>query len=103
MQLLLPYLRIFAQKIYDYERRNHFSEKLMAGGLDAVDGLGRRGWGVSAAVWGAGVGDVLGWIFEEVGGGVREGVEIGLKRSGPGMAWEKTSGGLDNEITREWA
>jgi len=80
LSFLLPYIRIVLKRIYEYERRNRVTERVLAGSIETVDGLGRRGWGVSAAVWSAGFGDLFGWLFEEVGSGVREGVGQGLVR-----------------------
>lgn len=80
ISFLLPYIRLVLQRIYDYERRNHIAERVLAGSIDTVDGLSRRGWGVSAAVWGAGLSDFFGWVLEELGSGVRDGVGQGLQR-----------------------
>ncbi|KAI9741414.1 MAG: hypothetical protein M1818_004220 [Claussenomyces sp. TS43310] len=76
----LPYIRLFLKRAYDYERKNRVTERVLAGSLETADGLSRKGWGLSAAIWGAGLGDVLGWMLEEVGAGVREGVGEGMGR-----------------------
>lgn len=80
LSLLLPYIKLFLRKAHEYERTHHVTETLLRSGLGAFDELGKRGVGVSAAVWGAGVGDLCGWVLEEIGAGVRDGVEGGLVR-----------------------
>jgi hypothetical protein len=47
-QFLLPYLRVLLNRAYQYERQHRITEKVLASGVDVVDGMGRKGWGVSA-------------------------------------------------------
>lgn len=83
------------RRMHEYERQHHVTERFLQSGVGAVDEIGKRGFGIGAVVWGAGIGDLMGWFLEEVGAGVREGVEGGLmKVSGAGSSNAATSLGV---------
>lgn len=56
--------------------------RALQGTLSVMDEMGRKGMGVSATIWGIGVGECVGWVLEEIGSGVREGMKEGVGRLG---------------------
>lgn len=74
------------------EQQHHIVARVLHGGVGVVDGAGRKGINASAAIWGIGVGESVGWILEEIGGGVREGVKEGVGR------FREGSGALDRSL-----
>ena len=86
VQFVLPYLKVLLQAAYQFERSHQISEKLLASGMDTVDGIGKIGMKSGTALWGSGValglGEVVAWIAEGVSGGIQEGLGEGMARVG---------------------
>jgi hypothetical protein len=86
VQFILPYIKVILRAAYEYERTHHISEKVLAGSIDTVDGLGRIGIRGSGAVWGSslalGLGEVVSWVVDGVSGGIQEGLGEGMARVG---------------------
>jgi hypothetical protein len=86
VQFLLPYIKVLIRAAYEYERTHHISEKVLAGSIDTVDGLGKMGVRGGGAIWGSGlalgVGEAVNWIVDGVSGGIHEGLGEGMARVG---------------------
>jgi hypothetical protein len=83
-QFLLPYIRIFLKNAYEYERTHRISEKVLASSIDVIDVFGKRTAGITAALWGMGLGEVITWVVNGVAGGIQEGIGEGLNVVGAG-------------------
>jgi hypothetical protein len=81
VQFLLPYLKVLLQGAYDFERKNHISEKVLATSVNTVDGLGK--FGVNSGLL-LGVAQCVAWVTEGVSGGIQDGLGEGMKRVGLG-------------------
>ncbi|MCJ1461719.1 hypothetical protein MMC07_000317 [Pseudocyphellaria aurata] len=91
LQLILPYLKLFLRRAYQYERTHHMTEWILVTGIEAADLMGKRGADVLRAVlWRRDrrVSDLLVagmlWWVDGIWGGVQEGLGVGMARIG----WE---------------
>ncbi|MCJ1224990.1 hypothetical protein MMC12_001637 [Toensbergia leucococca] len=84
-QLVLPYVKIFLQNAYKYERAHHISEKILATSIDTADNLSKKSLNVVEVILTTGNGRVgellagmLAWWIEGITGGIHEGVGEGM-------------------------
>jgi hypothetical protein len=84
-QFILPYVKILLASAYQYERTHRISEKILARSMDTVDGIGKRGLTITAAIYGIGDGkvgqalnEVISWVVKGVTGGIHDGVGEGM-------------------------
>ncbi|MCJ1477459.1 hypothetical protein MMC13_006131 [Lambiella insularis] len=82
---ILPYVKVFLQNAYKYERTNHISERLFAASLDTMDQVGKKGIGVAGVVLQSGNGrlgavaaGIVSWWIDGISGGIRDGVGEGI-------------------------
>ncbi len=85
LQFILPYLKYLVSAAYQYDREHKISEKILSHSIETVEGLGKTGLGITAAVYGIGdgkVGDMISqaivWFVEGVTGGIHEGLGEGM-------------------------
>jgi len=86
LALVLPYVRLFVQTAYRYEREHHISERLFSHTLTSADAIGKRAFTIGQAVCsindgrvGELVEEVLGWWIKGITGGIHEGVGEGME------------------------
>jgi hypothetical protein len=104
VQFLLPYTKVILKAAWQYERTHRIAERVLKGGVDAVDAAGKfgvKGAGIGGAVWEAGLGEAVAWVVEGVSGGVREGVGEGLGRVGVKRSRNGTESGRIVVETRQ--
>lgn len=82
-QVFLPYLRHFIQFLYQFERTNHVSERVLAAGMSTMDGIGKKGSDVLGMIVRSGNGRIVQlvaafsiWWIKEVSNGIQDGVGI---------------------------
>ncbi|OMP87703.1 hypothetical protein BK809_0007790 [Diplodia seriata] len=85
LHLLLPYVKLFVGHAYHYERQHRISERLVSSSISTVDGLGRRSFRLTNAIFqlndgkvGQAINDVTLWWLRGVTGGIHEGVSEGF-------------------------
>ena len=82
--------------IYQYERTNHISERLLATSISTVGNIGRIGSGALGTIFKTGNGRIFQlaaafsiWWIEEVSNGIYEGVEGCVEISDQGNCLER--------------
>jgi hypothetical protein len=85
IQFLVPYAKLFLEKVYRYERSHRIIERVATATLDAADSLGKGSVNLGSAVMGfimrrvgAAVSGFALWWFEGMAGGIYEGVRRGM-------------------------
>lgn len=86
LHFIMPYLVFFFTKAYDYERKNHVSERFLANSLSAADTVGTTCINMLRSIMASGngrIGDIiaggLAWWIEGISGGLHEGIGEGLE------------------------
>ena len=81
-QVFLPYLRHLIQLLYQFERTNHVSERVLATGMSVLDSVGKKGSDVLGIILRSGNGRMIQlvaavsiWWIKEVSNGIQDGVE----------------------------
>ncbi|CAI7599219.1 unnamed protein product [Penicillium glandicola] len=85
LRFILPYAKVLLHQLYEYERTHRITERIVTTTLEAVDGLGKGGVNIGAAVCklnegrvGAALSNFAVWWVEGVAGGIYEGVGEGM-------------------------
>ena len=88
---ILPYVTFYLRSAYKYERTHHISERTFAASMDAVDHVGRKGFGLAGTILKSGngrTGELLAGIFNGISGGIQDGVGEGMAM----ISSQRTSG-----------
>ena len=82
---ILPYVKYFLRSAYRYERANHICERVFAASMDALDRVGRQGFGLAGSILNSGDGRIGGilvgvcaWWIDGISGGIHDGVGAGM-------------------------
>jgi hypothetical protein len=89
LRFILPYAKLLAQQLYEYERTHRITQRVLTTTLDAADGLGKGSVNIGAAFCklnegrvGAALSNLAAWTMEGVAGGIYEGVGEGMMHLG---------------------
>lgn len=89
LRFILPYAKLLLCQLYEYERTNRITERIVTIALDTADGMGKGGLNIGAAVCkfnegrvGAAISNLAAWWVEGVAGGIYEGVGEGMVHLG---------------------
>ena len=85
VHFLIPYVKLFLQYLYEYDRTHHITERILVISVDAIDNLGKGGTRIGSAASrfgdgrvGSTIQDLATWGLEEAVRGISEGVGEGL-------------------------
>jgi hypothetical protein len=91
IQFLLPYIKLFFNAAYTFERDHKFTQRFFSNTLTTVDDLGRRGLQLSHTVCqmndgkvGQAINDFTVWWMRGLTGGIQQGIREGVVVFGNG-------------------
>ncbi|MCJ1249286.1 hypothetical protein MMC30_006509 [Trapelia coarctata] len=86
---IVPYIKVCLGAAYRYERTHRVSERVFAAGVDLMDQVGQRSFGIAGSVMQIGNGKVgalmagtCAWWIEGISGGIHDGVGEGMALMG---------------------
>jgi len=85
LSFIIPYIKICIRAAYRYERTHRISERVFAAGVDIMNQVGQRSFGIARTVMQIGNGKIgalmagtCAWWIEGISGGIHDGVGEGM-------------------------